>query len=451
MRVIVIGAGEVGFEVARILASEQNDVVVVDQDPQVLESVRERLDVLTIQGNGTSAAVLGDCGIRKADMLIAVTNIDEVNIIACMMADRLNVPTTIARVRSDELTNTKAVLKAQDFGIDLVIQPEESAAAEVTRLIRRASATDVVSLVDGRLHLVGMRLDRGSPVAGKTLQEIAIANPGLTFRVMGISRGIRTILPRGNERLQPNDQIFALARPKHMAHVARALGQREEKMQHIMLLGGTQVGAKVAQSLSHEKKKRIKLIEPDAERAQHLAEALQNVLVIHGDATDIDLLAREGLGEMDAFIAVTNDEESNLVSCLMAKHLGVRKTVALLSKSAYIPISQTIGLDAAVSKKLAISREVLRYLRGKHVLSVATVYGLDAEVLEIQAAPRAPVTFKPLNELSLPRGILISAVHHRDGSLEVATGDTHIYPGDRALVFVLPDSIAEAERYFDNK
>ena len=449
MRVIVVGAGEVGYDVSRILAHEQHDVVVVDTDATRLGEVRERLDVLTIQGSGTSAPVLGDCGVRKADMLIAVTNIDEVNIIACMMADRLGVATTIARVRSDELSESTSVLSASDFGIDLVIHPEESAAAEVTRLIWRAAATDVLTFCDGRLQLVGMRIEADSPLVGTSLRDLALQHSSLTFRIMGISRGIRTILPRGDEVLRKNDQVFVMTRPKEFKHVAAALGKREVRMQHVMVLGGTQVGARVARLLAQDGKRRIKLIETDRARAERLAEALRDVLVIHGDATDLDLMATEGLGEMDAFVAVTDDEESNLVSCLMAKHLGVQKTVALLSKGAYIPISQSIGLDAAVSKKLAVSREVMRFLRGKHVLSVATVHGLDAEILEIEAKARARVTFKPLSELSLPKGMLIGAVIHTNGKLEIATGDTHITPGDRAILFVLPTSIEEAEKYFD--
>lgn len=450
MRIIVIGAGEVGYDVARMLAMEQHDVVVVDTDPKALESVRDRLDVMTVLGNGTSAEVLEACRARRADMLIAVTAVDEVNIIACMLADRLGIETTVARVRSDELTRTKSVLRASDFGIDLVIHPEESAAAEVARLIRRASATDVLNFGDGRLQLIGMRLERDAPVIGHSLREVALQHPDLTFRVMGIGRGIRTLLPGGNERLRADDQVFVLGRPRDLPHIARVMGKSDTRMEEIMILGGTQVGAKIALQLSEAKRRSVKLVEPDRRRAEQLAEALPDVLVLHGDVTDIDLLVQEGLGEMDAFVAVTNDEESNLITCLMAKHLGVRKTVALLSKAAYIPISQTIGLDAAVSKKLAVSREIMRFLRGKHVLSVATVHGLDAEILEIEAKVRAPVTYRPLKELDLPAGVLIGAVLHGN-DIEVATGDTQMEPGDRAIVFVLPHLVSVVEKYFDKR
>lgn len=448
MRAIVIGAGEVGFDVARLLALEQHDVTVLDIDAGALEAVRSRLDVMTVQGGGTSAEVLIECGAKQADILIAVTTIDEVNLIACMMGSRLGVGTTVARVRSDVVTRSQSVIQAMDFGIDILIHPEESTAEEVTRLIRRANATDVLTFGDGRLHLVGMRLDVHSPAIGMKLKAFTAQLPDMPFRVVGISRGIRTILPRGNETFQKNDQVFVLARPKHIPHVSKLLGKSEQRIQNVMILGGTKVGMLVARQLCERKFRSIKLVEPNRERAEQVARELKDVLVIHGDVADIDLLVAEGLAEMDAFVAVTNDEESNLVACLMAKHLGVQKTVALLSKGAYVPISQAIGLDAAVSKKLAISREILHFLRGKHVLSVATVHGLDVEILEIEANPRSPITRKPLAELKLPNDVIIGAVLHRKEA-EVATGKTHIQPGDRVIVFVRSRFIPQAEHFFE--
>ena len=447
MRTIVVGAGEVGFDVAHLLALEQHDVTVIDVENDVLQRVRDKLDVLTIQGNGTSLTVLEEAGIRNADMLIAVTAIDEVNLIACMMADRLGVPTTVARTRSDELTRTHSVLEAEDFGINVVIHPEESAAAEVFRLIQRAGATDMLTFCDGHLNLIGMRLDSEAPVVGQKLRDVVSDHPEIDFRVQAIVRGLHTVLPGGDEVLHANDQIFVLTRPKYVTPVARIMGKGNVSMKNVMILGGSRVGAGVAERLCRHGGMRIKLIEPDHEKAQRLAESLEDVLVLQGDPTDMDLLVREGLGEMDACVAVGGDEESNLVACLMAKHLGVYKTVGLLSKAAYIPISQAIGLDAAVSKKLAVSREIRRYIRGKHVLSVATVHGLDAEVLEIKAEKGSKATKSALRDLDLPRGIIISAVEHPKRT-EIATGDTHIQPGDRAIVFVLPQNVDAAEKLF---
>jgi trk system potassium uptake protein len=445
MYTIVIGAGEVGFDIASILSRQQHDVAVVDSDPLALRRVEERLDVLTVHGSGTSLTTLESAGVRRADMLLAVTAIDEVNVIACMMADRVGVKTTVARVRSDEMTSTQSVLRATDFGIDLLINPESSAANEVVQLIRRATATDVLTFADGRLHLVGVRLGSDSPAIGLTMAEFAAQQSAWRFRIAGIGRGIRSLLPRGGERFQKNDQVFLLAEPKVVPHITLALGRSESQIRHLMIVGGTNVGAKAAMVLSSEQKKSVKLVESDRLRASRLADQLKDVLVLHADATDVDALVAEGLAEMDAVVAVTEDEESNLVTCLLAKHLGVAKTIALLSKSAYIPISQSIGLDAAVSLKLAISREIMRFVRGKHVKSVATVLGLDAEILEIQASPRSRLTREPLRNLRIPEWMLIGAVLHPYGA-EVATGTTVIDPGDQVIVFVLPQRVADGER-----
>ncbi|MDA1028175.1 MAG: Trk system potassium transporter TrkA [Bacteroidetes bacterium] len=447
MRAIVLGAGVVGFDVAKLLSHAEHDVVVIDSDPEALAYVSDKLDVMTVCGNGTSTAVLEEAGIRQARIMIAVTAIDEVNIIACMLADRLGVETTVARVRSGELSNTKAVLNAEDFGIDLVIHPEESASEEIVRLIRRAGATDVVMLADDRLHLVGLRLDSDSPVIGKTLREVVFGESSIRFRVMAITRGIRTILPNGDERFRKDDQVFVLSRPKSVPPILELFGKSDRRIENIMILGGTDIGAKVAYRLSQEKHKSIKLIEDDRQRAEQLAEMLGSVLVIHGDDTDIDLLITEGLSDMDAFIAVTDSEESNLVTCLLAKHLTVRKTVALLSKGAYIPISQSIGLDAAVNKKLSVSREIMRFLRGKHVKSVATVHGMDAEILEFEAAPRSMITSDILMNLKLPAGVLVGAVSSGK-DVEIATGLTRIEAGTSAFVFVMPGQIAKVESLF---
>jgi len=244
--------------------------------------------------------------------------------------------------------------------------------------------------------------------------------------------------------------VFVLAPTGQVGQKAHMLGKDGKRLEHCMILGGTKVGARIAASLTGKNRRSagmtVKLVEADRDHAEYLAEVLEGVLVIHGDPSDIDLLVREGLSETDAVVAVTDDEESNLVSCLMAKHLKVRKTVALLSKSAYIPISQSIGLDAAVSQKLAVTREVLRFLRGAHVRSVATVQGLDAEILELEADAASPITSAPLMELELPAGILVGAVAGED--VEIATGTTQIAAGQRAIVFATHDRVDKVEALF---
>ena len=447
MRIIVLGIGEVGFDVAQMLSRENHDVVVIDEAAGPLENIPDRLDVLAIQGNGTSASVLHQADAEHSDMFIAVTSVDEVNIIACMMADRMGAGITIARVRSGELSHKESVLTPKDLGIDYIIHPEESTAEEIVLLIRRTSATDVISLADDELHLVGMRLSDSSPTLYRSLNEMAAEAPNLAFRVMGINRGMRTIIPRGSERLHLNDQVFALVRPADFSALAVLFGKSEAKLQDIMILGGTLIGERVAARLSEDREIHVKLIEPDKEKAERLAEDLPNVLVIHCQASDIDMLAVEGISDMDAFIGVKDDEASNLVTCLIAKHLGVPKTIALLSTAAYLPISQRIGIDAAVNKKRAVASEVLRFLRGKHVLSHATVAGLDAEILELEASEKSAITKAPLRDVKIPDGILVGGIRGSRGA-EVATGDSVVMPGDRVIVFGLPGTIDRILKLF---
>lgn len=450
MRAIVVGAGEVGFDVARLLALEEHDVVVIDRDAAALARLSDKLDVMTVLGNGTSARVLQDAGAADAVLLVAVTTIDEVNLVACMLADRLGCERTIARVRSGEISGGESVLSSADFGIDVVIHPEESAAAEVELLILRAGASDIVPLAEGRLHLIGLRLAEDCPVLGMSLEEFGLQHPEPAIRVMSIVRGIRTILPSGRDTLRKNDVVFVACLPKHAPHVLEVMGKKDRRIDRIMIIGGTPVAAQVARRLGGGKNRQIKLVEADRERAQILSEELGHVLVIHGEPTDLDLLVTEGMPDMDAVVTLTDDEESNLVSCLLAKHLGVSKTVALLSKPAYIPISQSIGLDSAVNLKLAISREVMASLRGQHVMSVASLRGVEAEVLEIEAQPKSPATRGTLGEIKLPTDVLIAAVRHRD-HVSVATADTRIKPGDRAYVFARQTSVASAEAFFSGR
>ena len=452
MRAIVVGAGDVGFDVARLLSLQRHDVTVVDTDPDKVAAVRDALDVLAVLGSGTSTDTLRQARIEDADLVVAVTDVDEVNIIASMLAERVGKPSedtiTIARVRSGEFSGQGAVLTLGDFGIDHIIHPEQSTANEIVSLLKRAAATDVVDFCEGRVQLVGIRIEREAAVVGMTLVRLAQQSP-LPFRVMGIARGVRTIVPSGDATIQGGDQVFVLVDSGRAADAARILGAEAGRLRHIMILGGTTVGARVAAGLGRRGRRggmEVKIVEGDRARAERLAEQLEGALVIHGDPADIDLLVREGLAETDAVVAVTPDQESNLVVCLMAKHLEVRKTVALLSKSAYIPISQSIGLDAAVSQKLAVSREVLRFLRGAHVRSAATVHGLDAEILELVADEGAPITRAPLSKMRLPKGILLGAVV--GDAVEIATGRTLVRPGQRAVVFATPERVDDVEPLF---
>lgn len=448
MKIVIIGAGEVGYDLASLLVRENHDVTVLDREKSALAKCSDSLDAMVTEGSATSVRSLVEAGVQSADIVVAATSIDEVNIIASMMSKRLGAKMVIARVRNDEMSDEGSLLKPEDLGIDVLIHPEDSAAREIVQLVKRTAATDVLNLADDAIQLIGIRLDKKSPMVGISMAEFAKKNEQIIFRVVAIHRGGITIVPFGNDRFRANDQVFIIALTEDMPTLVKATGQAELNIQNIMIAGGTYIGSKVAKILRQENSRwNIKLIEPDFEKASELAEDLKNVLVLNGNPTDPNLLATEGIAEMDAFIAVTDDEESNIISCLMAKHLEVPKTVALVSKPDYIPLSQTIGLDAAVNKKLSASNEIHRYVWGKHVLAVTALHGIRAEVLEFEATKNSKITEKPIFRTSFPRGCVVGGFI-RDGKASIAVGETQIVTGDRVLVFTLPESISAVSGMF---
>lgn len=441
MKIVIIGAGEIGYDLASLLSNEQHDVIVLDREKDALSRVTDNLDVLCKEGNATSAGDLVEAGVKDSDIVIAVTSIDEVNMIASLMSKRLGANMVIARIRNDELSRPGSPLKSTDLGIDVIIHPELSAAHEIVQLIKRSTATDVINLADGMMQLIGLRLEKDSPLVGKTLIEYAEEHSSITFRVVAISRRGLTIIPTGNVKLQALDQIFLLARTDTIPSVIKTTGKIETEINRIMIAGGTPIGEMVARLLCNQDKSwTIKLIEPDYDKAVDLAQEFKEVLVLNGNPTDPDLLAAEGISDTDAFISVTDDEESNIISCLMAKHLEVKKTVALVSKSDYIPLSQTIGLDAAINKKAAASNEIHRHVREGRVISVTSLQGIKAEVIELQAAPDSKVVKKPIQQLSFPQGCVVGGILS-NGTVEIATGQSQIKANDRVIIFCLPEAI----------
>lgn len=448
MKIVIIGAGEIGYDLANTLAAEQHDVVVVDRNRDRLKRVSNNLDVLCHEGNATSAQDLVEAGVKDADIVISVTSIDEVNMIASMLSKRLGAAKVIARIRSDELSRPDTPLKPIDLGIDVIIHPELSAAEEIVSLIKRASASDLVNLADGKMQLIGLRINKDSPLVGLSLSEYARRHADITFRVTAIARKGMTLIPTGSVTIQALDQIFILAKTETIPEVIKTTGRPETEINRVMIAGGTAVGMMIARILMKEEKSwNIKLIEPDYDTAVQLAQELEDVLVLSGNPTDPDLLASEGITDTDAFVSVTADEESNIISCLMAKHLEVKKTVALISRPDYIPLSQTIGLDAAVNKKTAASNEIHRHVRGGRVISVTALRGIKAEVIELQATEDSRIVKKPIHRISFPDGCVVGGIL-RGGMVEIATGQSQIRPGDRVIIFCLPEAVYQITALF---
>ncbi|MCG8372325.1 MAG: Trk system potassium transporter TrkA [Balneolales bacterium] len=442
MKIVIIGAGEIGYDLASVLSKEKHDVTVLDHQKECLNRASDTIDCLAIEGNATSGKDLVNAGVNIADIVISVTSVDEVNIIASMMSKRLGAKMVIARVRSDEFSHKNAPLSPADLGIDVMIHPELSAAKEIAHLLKRSAASDVINLAENRMQLIGIRLERNSPLSGKSLIDYSAEYSDITFRVVAIGRRGLTLVPKGPVRLQAFDQIFVLAKTEDIPRIVETTGKKETELHRVMISGGSAIGSMIARILCTDQTKKwsIKLIEPDYDKAEELAIELKNAMILHGNPTDPDLLATEGITDMDAFIAVTDDEESNIISCLMAKHLDVKKTVALVSKPDFIPLSQTIGLDAVINKKVAASNEIHRYVRKGKVISVTELRGIKAEVIELQATEKSKVVGKEIQKLKLPDACVIGGVLC-NGSVEIATGSTVIKPNDRVMVFCMPEAI----------
>ena len=432
MHILVIGAGAIGFQLSKQLSQDGHDITQIDPDPRRVKRVSEQLDIIVAQGNGTSLQDLRGMGIEQVDLVAAMTTNDEVNLLACRMAKKLGVQSAIARVRNPEFTAPDFILSPQELGVDQFIHPEKETADAIIRLIRQSSATDLVEFSEGKLVLLGTRLDRQSSLLHAPLTELGRQFADLPMRIVAIQRKQQTLIPRGTTTLLPEDRIFVISDPDFIPSVVRLTGHADHRIEDIAILGGGLIGQFVAAGLSAQV--RVKLIESRAARSRQLADQLANVLVIQGDGTDYDLLAVEGLADMDAFIAVTGNDEVNIISTLVAKHLEVPRAIALVNNVEYMPITPAIGLDAVLSKQLLTVNAVQRYVRHQRIASIASLPGLDVEAVEYIARAGSNITQKPLISIRLPPDSMIGAVVHGDRVI-IPRGDTRIRPGDKAVVF----------------
>ena len=446
MYIIIIGAGEVGYNLAKLLSYEGHDIVVIDHDQERYQRTAENLDVQAILGNGTSYRILEQAGIKSADLLVAVTTNDEVNIISALMAKRYGVERTIARIRNPEFLHENAPMNAKNLEIDLLIHPESETAKATIMLLKQTAATDVIEFCDGKVSLIGIQLDRSCPILEIPLNQLAQKYRNLVFRTIAIQRKDITKIPKGDDIFLPNDRIFVITKTEAIPDVIRLAGKENEKIENIMILGGGQIGYLIAEEL--EKDHNVKLIEASVDKSQELAEKLSKSLVIQGDGRDINLLAVEGIIDMDAFIAATGDDETNIISCLLAKHLQVPRIISLINKPAYTPILPTIGINAYLSKQMITVNGILKFIRRGEIVSVASIPGIAAEAIEMIPKPGSKITKKVLAEVHFPRNAILGAVMRGD-TVFIPVGSTQIQPGDKVVIFAMPSAIREVEEMFN--
>jgi trk system potassium uptake protein TrkA len=455
--ILILGLGGVGYYLAKRLAHEGYAITVIESEGRLIREADGSLDARLIRGNAMSIECWREANAEIMDYLIAVTNNDAVNMMAAMIAHRFGIPRKIARVRSLEYGSEDSFLTAKDLKIDLIIHPEELAAQEIVRLIKLRSGNDIIDVAGGQIQVMATRIRESSLLAHKKLKEISQTYHEFPFRVVALARGITTVIPGGNHTLLPYDHIFIMARTKDLPKLMTLTGDKQQRRHRVMILGGGLVGSRVAQLL--EKTVEVTVIEKDENTSQELSFNLKNVEILHGDGSDADVLQAAGLLDVDTFITATGDNETNIMSCLLAKHLmngksgseenQQRKSICLVNKEDYNVLAATMGSDIALNNKILAGNEILKFIRMGQLLSVAHLHGLDAEMVEIVAEPDAPVTRKPLSKLdpSYYGKIIIGAIY-REGEWRVAVGDTQILANERAIVVCMSLSLKDVQRLF---
>ncbi len=446
MRVIVVGAGEVGFHTAERLALEGHEVVLVESSRDRLREVEERLNVMALHGSGARAETLEEAGVRGCKVFIAVTDVDEVNMVACLLAREYGVPTKIARVRSLGYSARDAVLNAEKLGIELLINPLEAVTTDLINIAGHAAALEVAEFAEGQIFFVGYPIADDNPICGLSMADLRDLRAMYPFVVVAITRKGRTLIPRGEDVVEPGDHVFLVMRTADLPSVRYLLGFEKGEVRRVFVLGGGEVGFRVAHHFErlgiH-----VKIVDPRREVCEGLAERLDKGVVLHAEVTDVGTLQAEGLGKADVVVATTDNEEVNILASLLAKRHGARRALCLVNRPAYVSLVPTLGIDACISPRLSTASAILKYVRRGGVVSVATIEENQAEVMEMLITPRTGWLGQPLKSLSFPPGAIVGAVVRGQVAV-IPDGDTAFQPGDRAVIFTLPEAVSRVENFF---
>jgi trk system potassium uptake protein TrkA len=442
MRTVIIGAGEVGFNTARMLSHEGHDVVLVEQDEALVERATEQLDALVIHGNGASPRLLAEAGIKKSDLLIASSSSDEVNIIACLAAKAQGVPRTVARIHNPDYYDTQDPFARDMLGIDFVIHTEQMAAEEIKAALLVPGAVNVDMFAEESIEVAEVVLNEGSPAVGRALRDVNLPSGSL---VVGVVRRGEALVPRGHTVLERRDHVLLISGRRRISEAVEAVATDTAPVRDVTIYGGGRIGLRLALALE-EVGMSVKVIERDETRARYVASQLRKGFVLHDEGISRDFLLQERVDKTDAFVAVTGDDRANLLAAMYARQLGARMTIAGVSRGEFSPLADALGVDLTISPRILAAEAILRFVRKGEVVDVALLES-GAEMIELRVPEGSRVAGRPLSEVGFPEGAIVGALL-RDGDVVIPTGKEVLRPGDDAVVFTVEAAVEEVERLF---
>ena len=448
MKIIIAGAGEVGFHLAKLLSFESQDITLIDNNQSILNMAENQLDIKTIEGNSASISVLKEANVEKSDLVVSLTSSETTNFTTCFLAKQLGAKRTIARISNAEFLENPIGIDFDSIGIDELISPENLAAEEIKLLINESAFSTSHDFEHGILKMMGVNLGKNAPFIGKSVMEAAAVFPGVHFMPIALKRkdSETTIIPRGNTIFLECDKVYFITNRKGIKELYNLTGSVKQKIENIMILGAGRVSVKLARDLSNEGLN-VKLIEINKEKAIGLAELLSDVMILNVDGRNVDLLEEENLENMDAFIAATGNSETNIMSCLMAKSKKIKKTIALVENMDYFNLSQSIGIDTLINKKLLAANDVFKFVRKGNIVELAKLIDMNAEIVEFIVKEHSKVLNEKIADLNFPLNAIIGGVI-RGGKGIIALGNFEINLGDRVLVCSTPDGLKKVESLF---
>lgn len=450
MNILIVGAGIVGFNLAQELSHEGHDISIIDADPEKIKLISEKLDVLAVRGNGCLPSTLIQGRIRDAEMVIAVTDKDEINLMVCFLAHKFEVKERFARLRNMELTGESQIFKPEELFVDHAINPAEIIIDSILKIIKTPGAVNVAEFADGQIFFRGFDVPADAPLAGKTIEEIREVCELNAFLVVAIVREGKMIIPKYENRIQAGDKIYVLVDHDFLPLILPMLNRQVDEIQKIIIYGASQIAVHLARELN-EFISDVSIIEPSLEKANEAADTLEDTVVLHGSGTDPDLFNDINMKDADLFLALSNNDEMNILSALLAKKHGAKRAAVITNDPDYLPILDSIGMDVTINPRLITVSEILKHLRKGQVVNLYKLIEGEAEVLEIVISAESAAAGRLINQLHMPEHSIIGAVLRVDGEMVVPGGSTEILEGDTVIVVTLPDCIGKIEKIFGKK